>query len=598
MSRFIAQEVIDQIRAASDIVDVIQWLNVPLKKSGASYRALCPFHKEKTPSFHVRRERQAYHCFGCGAAGDVFKFVMAREGLEFPDATRRLAERARITIPEGSTAPMGPNREQRDQLCHVHLKVGDWFHANLMRSRQAGTARRYLRERGFTSATAMEFKLGYALPAWDALLRWGSAHGIESRLLEESGLVLKGRQNVYDRFRDRLMIPINDENGRTVGFSGRLLSADAKEARYINSPETAIFKKGRILFGLDRSKRDLQENNLAVICEGQFDWIRCFESGIRNVIAPQGTAFTEEQARILNRYVEEVVLCFDSDVAGQKATWRNAETLIAAGLSVKAARLPDGEDPDSFIHKSGADALKDRLKQALDVFEYKALSFAQSLNMKESRNHQKVVLEMTPLLQLVEDEPRRQQLIQNICDILKMDTPAFLHEFDRQRRRLSRNSSISTAEKTQVVPSGAGLEDQMLGFGDYFLQLALTEKVAAQILANDLEEAWFGGYALRRVLFHVVRKSRSGKWQPGWNGLDLDLDDGESQMVARLLMHPIRMSSRDMAIGIQDAIARVRRAWLLEQHGERTRLLKNTDLGEKERIQFQTELLDLEKQIK
>lgn len=599
MSGFVGEELKAQIRSANDIVEVVQWLNVPLKKAGGRYRALCPFHKEKTPSFNVSAQHQAFHCFGCGAAGDVFKFVMLREGLDFPTALRRLAERAHIPIPERAGGSPEPSRDLKDRLYALHLKARDWFHTNLMRAHQAAPAREYLKTRAFSAATAREFRLGYALAGWDSLIRWGQANGVEVSLLQEAGLVVMGEHRPYDRFRDRLMIPIADESGRVVGFSGRLLSQEAKEAKYVNSPETPIFKKGRLLFGLDQSKKHLLEEKAAVICEGQLDWIRCFESGIRNVIAPQGTAFTEDQARILKRYVEQVVLCFDSDAAGQKATWRNAEILIATGLAVRAVRMPAGEDPDSLIRGSGAAALRKLLETAVDVFEYKARALVVVLDMREPRNHQKVVSEMTPLLALVDNEPQRQQVIQNVCDILRTDVTAFLTEFQRQRRRLQKTVPAAVEAARESLAGEDVFQNELTGYGDYLLRLSLLEEPAARMLADQLQEAWFAGYGLRHALFHVIRRAGEGRWKPGWDGLDLGLDDADKERIGRLLTHPlVDMDERAMATGLQDMVAAVRRAYLKEEYQQRARLLRNPKLSEEERLRFQRELLDLGHKMK
>lgn len=585
MSGFYGQDILAQVRAANDIVEVVQWLNVPLKKAGNAFRALCPFHKEKTPSFNVSAQRQSFHCFGCGAGGDVFKFLMMREGVDFSEAVRRLAERAHVSLPETDRGGrVGPSRDEKEQLYQLHLKVRDWYHANLMRSRQAEAAREYLKKRAFTAAVAKEFKLGYAPAGWDGLITWARDEKITSKLLIDAGLAMEGQRGNYDRFRDRLMIPIADEYGRVVGFSGRLLGAEAKEAKYVNSPETPIFKKGRILFGLDRSKRDLQETKTAVLCEGQLDWIRCFESGIRNVVAPQGTAFTEDQARILSRYAEEVILCFDSDPAGQKATWRNAEILIAANVSVRAAQMPEGEDPDSFIRNSGADAMKKRLREAVDVFAYKALALSRTLDMRNPRNHRNVVEEMGPLLGLVDNEPQRDRLIHNICDILKMDVQAFLAALRRPR------------PQGREEPSRA--PDQNLDHGDYLLRLALTEKAAARMLSQHLEEKWFENYDMRQILFGILRTAKEGTWKGGWDGLGSELTDTEKQRIAKVLLHPIKISSRDIAIAIQEVVLQFQRAYLLERHESLSNLLKVQSLDDKERILCQTELLDLDRRIK
>jgi DNA primase len=592
---FLSQDILADIRAANDIVDVIQWLNVPLKKAGANHRALCPFHKEKTPSFNVNVQRQIFHCFGCGVGGDVFKFVMLRENLEFPEAVRRLAERAHIALPQESFEKDSKLMDERKQLYDLHEKVSRWYHLQLMRSKQAEHAREYLKKRKFGAKTAKEFGLGYAPNSWSGLLDWAREEKIPHKLLEDAGLAIKGNKGLYDRFRDRLMISIRDESGRVVGFSGRLLSAEAKEAKYVNSPETLIFKKGRLLFGLDRSKNFLREKKFAIICEGQLDWMRCFESGIQNIIAPQGTAFTEDQARILKRYVEDIVLCFDSDTAGEKATWKNAEILLSAGLFVKAIRLPSGDDPDSYIQKKGAPAFLELIDAAVDVFEHKAHSLAKALNMKDARNHQRAASEVMPLLLLIEDEPRRQRLIQNIAEILSIDSEAFLHAFQQQWRKLKRATSNFSKEETQHAGTA---HPQGMDPADYLLRLALTEKAAAKMLVDHLEEVWFEAYPLKHVLFYALKLLKEGQWKPGWDSLNLSLNEADKERIAKLLMNHMKMNSRDIATGIQDAVSRVHRTYLLNEQNKRLSRLKDEKLTEKQRLEFQSELLDLGMRIK
>ena len=600
----LGQDILARIRAANDIAEVIQSLNVPLKKVGASYKACCPFHQEKTPSFHVRPQFQSFKCFGCGKGGDVFTFVMLREGLPFMEAVRRLAERGRVPLPERVSWEAEGSRDRRKQLLDLHEKATGWFHTHLMRSPQAEAARKYLKQRAFKAATAKTFRLGYAPAGWDGLVRWAQEQKIDLQLLEEGGLVVKGNRGCYDRFRDRLMIPIADETGRVVAFSGRLLDAEAKEAKYINSPETAIFKKGRLLFGLNHGKRQLLEGKIAVVCEGQFDWIRCYEAGIHHVIASQGTAFTEEQARILVRHVEGVILCFDADAAGQKATWRNAEILIAAGLSVKAARMPPGEDPDSFIRKFGADPMKKILAEAVDVFEHKALLLADTLNMRDPINHRKVVLEMLPLLNRVDNEPQRQRIIQNVSEILGIEPAAFLSEFQKRNRRAPLNVSSTGPERTEISRRERR-EGPLLSAGDYLLRLVLTEERAVQMLAGHFEEAWVSHYNLHRVIFHVVRRSQEGRWKPGWDGLDLELNDAEKEQIARLLTQSLETDRRSLAFGLQDVVAVLRRDHLKEQCQEHSRMLRDPGLSMEEKMrlsekewQLKKELLDLEPVVK
>ena len=371
MSR-IAEESIQLIADATDIVELIGSY-FPLKRAGTSFRALCPFHKEKSPSFHVNPSRQSFHCFGCGAGGGVFRFVMDYEHLDFPAAVRRLAQRAGIVLTEENDPQEQSRRNQRSRLLELHREAAAWFHAQLLRTREASHARDYLKHRGLTKEIAVPWQLGYAPAGWDNLREWAYGKGFTRDELLQGGLLTAkegDQRGGYDRFRDRLMFPIRNDYGEVVAFSGRILNESQKEAKYVNSPETPIFSKGRVLFGLDKSKRALIDAGEAIVLEGQIDLISAFEHGVTNVTAPQGTAFTVEQARLLRRFVDRVILCFDSDTAGQNAVERSLPALLSAGIEVKVARLPSGEDPDSLIRNRGVETFREQLSSALNFFDH------------------------------------------------------------------------------------------------------------------------------------------------------------------------------------------------------------------------------------
>src|SRR6266403_4023820 len=324
----IPSETIEQIAASNDIVEVIASY-FPVKRAGANFKALCPFHQEKTPSFHVSPSRQTFHCFGCGAGGSVFRFVMEYEHLDFPSAVRKLAARAGITVVEKRSASDEDRQyETRKNLLKLHAEAAGWFHENLTKREIGEPARKYLKQRGITGEIAKRWQLGYAPDEWDAFGSWARGQGYDARELVASGLTktkdddqtsnLNPRTS-YDRFRGRIMFPIYNDVGEVIAFSGRILKSEAEGAKYINSPETPLFRTGNVLFGLHKTKRSLIEADCAVVCEGQLDLITLFEAGITNVVAPQGTAFTESQARTLKRFVNEVVLCFDADAAGKNA---------------------------------------------------------------------------------------------------------------------------------------------------------------------------------------------------------------------------------------------------------------------------------------
>jgi len=367
----IAEESIERVAAASDIVEVIGSY-FPLKRAGASWRALCPFHREKSPSFHVSPQKQAYYCFGCGAGGGVFKFVMEYERVDFATAVQRLAQKAGVTIVEEKGGPDDDRRRAlRDRLLEMHRAAADWYHGNLLRSAGGAAARDYLKSRDIGSDIAKNWQLGYAPDGGGALLAHLRKAGFRDNELRASGLFGGGEDGpLRDRFRQRLMFPICNDYGEVIAFSGRVLPPNEDPAKYVNSPETPLFTKGRALFGLHKARRPLADAGTAIVCEGQLDLIRVFESGLRNVVAPQGTAFTPAQARLLKRYVESVVLCFDSDRAGRTAVERSLPILLAAGFAVRVAALPPGEDPDSLIRKNGAEAFRALIENATDYFDF------------------------------------------------------------------------------------------------------------------------------------------------------------------------------------------------------------------------------------
>jgi DNA primase len=371
MAGLFSETTLEQIRAASDIVDVVGSY-LPLKHAGANFVALCPFHKEKTPSFNVSPHRQIFHCFGCHKGGDVFTFVREYESIDFVEAVKRLADRAKIPLEYEKTAGEHQSRHLKDALLQIHEQIAQRWQSALANEAGGQVARDYLAKRGVSEDAVKLFRLGYAPDAWDDTVNWAKSKGHELALMEKAGLIIRREsgEGHYDRFRGRLMFPICDEQGRVIGFSGRVLSGDEKTAKYVNSPETPIFTKSKVFFGLDKSKRAILDEGLAVICEGQLDLIACFMAGVQNVVAPQGTALTDQHARILKRHVDEVVLCFDSDEAGQNAAVRSLDHLLASGLAVRVAVVPAPDDPDSFIKTRGGLAFKNLLNGAEGFFDY------------------------------------------------------------------------------------------------------------------------------------------------------------------------------------------------------------------------------------
>ena len=497
----ISEETIQSVTVASDIVDLIGSY-FPLKRAGTSFRAVCPFHQEKTPSFHVNPARQSFHCFGCGAGGGVLRFVMDYEHVDFPSAVRRLAQRAGIPILEdAASAEDGQKQGQRQRLLAIHAEAAVWFHKALVKSPAGAQAREYLKSRGITSEVAKSWQLGYAPDSWDALLEHLRGCRFSDGDIMLSGLASskedRPRDRIYSRFRHRVMFPIRNDYGEVIAFSGRTLESDPKAAKYVNSPETALFTKGKVLYGLDKSKRDLIEKNTAIVCEGQLDLISAYEAGIRHVIAPQGTAFTSDQARLLRRYVETVLLCFDSDTAGKKATSSSLPSLLSQGLSVKVVVLPAGEDPDSLIRRNGAAAFLELVEKAADYFDHSLEEAVLSGELNTPAGKSKLVRHIAPPLALVQDAVLRESILGRISSRLSLPHAVI--------RSAMKAPSQDTGNEGVVVPLDEPVQKITLSAGMHMLcQIALASSEVREWLRGQAPAASFEpGGALVDKLTHA-----------------------------------------------------------------------------------------------
>ncbi len=371
----IAEESIQQVIATVNIVDVVSSY-FPLKRSGVNYQACCPFHTERTPSFNVNPSRNTFHCFGCNKGGNVIRFVMEYESLPFAEVVRKLASKYNITLIEEAGTPEAQEKtEKRVRLLALHRDITEWFHQLLLRSPLAEDARGYLKKRGLGAGVARNWLIGYA-PADTSLYRsWASQTGYRESFLVEGGIYSPREEGNperggYPRFKHRVMFPIRNDHGDVIAFSGRILDVESSPAKYMNSPATPIFSKSEVFFGLDKSKRAIHKAQAAIICEGQIDMITCFEHGIENIVAPLGTAFTPDHARLLKRHTEQVVLCLDGDNAGIKAAQSQYTELSREGLFVRVVALPKGDDPDSLIRRDGVEALRGRLDSARDFIDW------------------------------------------------------------------------------------------------------------------------------------------------------------------------------------------------------------------------------------
>lgn len=482
-----ADDALERVRAASDIAEVIGQY-VSLRKVGRSWKGLCPFHQEKTPSFTVSPERQTYHCFGCGAGGDVFRFVQEAEKVEFPEALRLLAERSGISLP----ARRGP-REGGDPLYEACREAAEFYRRCLQDPTTGRRARDFLSSRGIQPDTEARYGLGYAPAGWDGLSsRLGPRLGEETLVRAGLAIEREGARGIYDRFRDRVMVPLRLASGRAVGFGGRTLGNE--EPKYLNSPETPVYRKGRFVFGLEEAREQLREVGEAVLVEGYFDVLALHQAGVPGAVASCGTAWTPEQASLLGRYVSRLCLAFDGDPAGIAASTRALGPLLDAGLEVRVLQLPPNEDPDSFVRRRGRADWMRLMESALEPAAYLCRHAG-----SDGAAHGAAVAAVIDLARSLGDLARREALIVSADRLLGAGVEALRRAVENQgrgstpvRARPARQAGPAALEGK--APSTAGppsfVERSLLGL------LVALPTLAKRALA-EVQEGWITHPAAR-----------------------------------------------------------------------------------------------------
>ncbi|MBX7257868.1 MAG: DNA primase [Candidatus Hydrogenedentes bacterium] len=444
-----SREVVTQVLAAIDIVDIIGGA-VELKPSGHRLLGLCPFHNEKTPSFSVSRERQQFYCFGCEKGGDALAFVMDFEGLSFAEALRKLADRAGVQLPAPSERESREDFARRNIL-ELYAFAAQYYGELLKNPLKGGRGRTYLKTRTLKDATTAKFGLGYAPDSYTTLVEAARTKNIKDYVLENSGLAKRGNKGLYDLFRERLMIPIRDVMGNVVAFGGRDLTGTAP-GKYINSPENPVYRKSRVLYGLFEARDGLRQTKQALLVEGYFDLMRCFDAGITNVVATCGTALTTEQAALIRRYVPEVVVVYDGDPAGIRAALRGVAILTAAGLTVRALVLPDGKDPDDFIRDAGGDAFRALVDGALNFVTFYIRLNGDRLGTIEGRTT--VAREVFTIVQSIDDTMRVDEYLKLVARELQLDEWNVRREFaaQLQQRDVERSIEVRRAPSSERKP--------------------------------------------------------------------------------------------------------------------------------------------------
>ena len=486
----IPKESIEQVLSATDIVELVGSY-LPLKRAGSQFRANCPFHHEKTPSFYVNPARQSFHCFGCGKGGDAIAFVRDHENLPFMEAVRKLASRAGVPIREEESDPEADrHRKSRGRLLDLHREAAAFFHDLLLKDPAAAHARDYLKSRGYGRDMTVHWTVGWMPENARTFLDWARSRKFTGRELVDSGMAYlreEGRaaSGIRVRFRDRLMFPIRNEIGDVIAFSGRQIRADPNSGKYINSPETALFRKSKVLFALDRAKKAILREKAALLCEGQLDVISCHELGIDHALAPLGTAFTREHARLLRRYTHHVLICYDADKAGLAAAERAFRELAPEGLSVRVVCMPAGDDPDTYLKSHGVEAFRGLLEEAKEFFDFKLENARAQGALDTAAGRAAALTDCAGMLTLVSDFAARENQINGVVTYLQTSSQVLRQEIAKLKARPQRAQPAAGDPSNESEPPTE--PTPMHRVVAFLCHLALTSAAAQHLLAEQFE---------------------------------------------------------------------------------------------------------------
>jgi DNA primase len=433
---------VEEIKEKLNIADLVGEY-VRLQQRGTNYKGLCPFHNEKSPSFTVSEEKQFYHCFGCGKGGDVFQFIQDIEGVEFVEALRMLAKKTGVQLRAVNKQEENVRTRLQDIVEHATV-----FFQQQLNTPAAAHARAYTEKRGLTQEAIQTFRIGYAPESWDLLVKFLKSKNFTDAELQQSGMVVLGKNgSLYDRFRDRLMFPIEHTQGAVIGFTGRILKDDAKEAKYVNTPETPLYHKGSVLYGLSKSKTFIQKVGAVVLMEGQMDVVSSFQHQIRNVVASSGTALTADQVKLLKRYTQNVILAFDGDAAGVKAAWKGMQIAVQEGMNIKVMALPEGEDPADIV-KRDPDVLRELGKTARPFMDYAFDQVLSKLDLTLAHNKKTAAQELLPMIALFPDQIEQTHYIHQLSNTLGVEDAVLAEKI----RTFRASQQMSTARAVNNRP--------------------------------------------------------------------------------------------------------------------------------------------------
>lgn len=557
------EKTIEEIQSKLDIAEIVgSYLS--LRRAGRNFKACCPFHHEKTPSFVVSPTKQIYHCFGCGAGGDMISFVMKHEDLEFIEALNILAEKAGVTIPQFKGTAYGKGCSSAGTLHRINESAANYYNALLIGSAKAYNAREYLVKRALNADIVSKFRLGFAPGEWDSLLKFAKTKGVSAATLEKAGLVIPGKENsFYDRFRNRVIFPIFDSRSKIVAFGGRVL--DEALPKYMNSPETDSYVKGRHLYGLNFAIEEIKAKDYVIVVEGYLDLIIPFQSGIQNIAATLGTALTIEQIRLIKRFTSNVVIIFDADEAGEAASLRGLDLLVSEGLFVKIAKLPQGQDPDDYVCKNGKDEFLKVIKGADNLFDYKLKLLLKRFNPAQSEEKTKISLEMLPTIKRVENSVLRADYISRLSRRLFITEDALNEELSKVKldysypgevRKVRQNFDIPPAEK---ITAGLMIEDP-----------DIARKVKEELKCDD-----FNSQEIRDIVTLIYRMLDENKIPNAAKIIHNFNDDHLSHVICEALSETENFIDREKSL--KDCIRRIKQDNMICKRERLTGLIKEAE---------------------
>ncbi len=543
----IPEQKIEEIRLTANIVDVVSTF-VPLKKRGKNFIGLCPFHTEKTPSFTVSEEKQIYHCFGCHSGGNVFKFLMEYNSISFVEAVTEIAESLGIAI--GSDQSSNEEQNETELLYDINTQAAKFFSDNLLNSLAGEIARSYFENRKINTQTQRIFGLGYSPPSWDAFLNFAAESKIDIQKAKLLGLVDQNDSGkFYDKFRGRIIFPIFSTNGRVIGFGGRIFDKDVNAAKYLNSPESPLYSKRKSLYGLFHSKDEIRKLDKVILVEGYMDLISLSQHGFKNVVASSGTSLTEEQVKLLSRFSKNIVVIFDADIAGQKASLRSIELLLKSDFEVKVVSLPENEDPDSFLNKFGKEKFSETLLSARNFLEYQTEQYRLDGRFEDPAEQTKAIRELVKSASLVSDHLKRSLLLKSISKkfnlrekLLESELNKILERSDIKSRqpsnyeRLSQTSTAPAQEK-QIDSSDTKLETELI------VLLFEGNKEIIELVFEHITPEYFKNHDLKNLAELVLEKKENVDLSPA--GLFENIkDENLRKMMLSLLLKDESISSK------------------------------------------------------